>query len=268
MRKDMIKVVEEPARYSASMRELKGLNVRLRREGLDTRQREAVRIPWHYDDHRCQNTRVIHRYLAKQVGRPWDEVYSEVCAIAPKASFMGQRLRELVRDAVITRVMLHDGQLWGTHGFSFWRLYPGDLYVNPESKLLQEFVREEPKKRVRYFAPTPWKIVEVDGYHKYVKIEGLWYFVELSDIPGLEVTDRPWDAVFRMPVFPLQGKNVGFQNILVRTWEGDYYASGKRQASGREIAKVEAAVAANLTVLPKEQSARRKHRCYRPSKTA
>lgn len=268
MRKDMMKVVEEPARNSASMRELKGRNVRLQREGLDSIQREAVRMPWRYDDYRRDNRNVIDSFLVKQVGRPWNEIYSEVCAIAPKGSLQGQRLRKMVCDAVFKCVTLRDGELYGTYGRSYWRMFSGDLYICPETQVLKEYVREEPKKREHFFVPIPWKIVEVDTYHKYVKIEGVWFFVQLSDIPGLEVTDRPWDVVFKRPAFPLIGKNVGYDNILVRTWGGDYYASGKRQASSREIARIEAAISANLTVLPKEQVVRRKHYCYRPARAA
>jgi hypothetical protein len=98
MRKDMMKVVAEPARDGSSYRKVKGENVRLRREGIDSVQREGMGRRWQRvdRDNNRNHLSALHRYLQKQVGRRWDEVWSEICQNAPKGSFLGYHLRDLV----------------------------------------------------------------------------------------------------------------------------------------------------------------------------
>lgn len=42
---------------------------------------------------RCGRIGALERYLTRQVGRPWDVVYSEICAIADLRSTVQWHLR-------------------------------------------------------------------------------------------------------------------------------------------------------------------------------
>ena len=102
MKNDMIKVVAEPARGGSSYRTIKGENARMQREGIDSVQHEGLGRRWQRIERRQSRDHLnaVRRFLRKQVGRPWAEVYSEICNNAPKDSFLGQHLRELARDEV------------------------------------------------------------------------------------------------------------------------------------------------------------------------
>lgn len=50
-------------------------------------------------------TEPLRRFLNKQVGRPWDKVYSEICQVADSRSLRGHHLRSHIDDTV---VMYHD----------------------------------------------------------------------------------------------------------------------------------------------------------------
>jgi hypothetical protein len=89
----------------------------------------------------------VERFLRKQVGRRWDEVYSEVCAVAPKGTKAGQRLREVVLNAVETSVFM-DGEDIRCK----WGYVVGDLFVHPQTGILSlpESKRKRWKKSQRF----------------------------------------------------------------------------------------------------------------------
>jgi len=250
MRKDMMKVVAEPARNGSSYRIAKGEKVRLQREGIDSVQREGMGRRWEFDDRSANRDHIqaLRRFLRKQVGRPWDKVYSNICHHAPANSFLGHHLRELISYEVNQDVTVRGEELWGRRG---WRVYPGDLYVCPETNILKVYDDGKVRKRYRWRPRNEFEMLAIDESHKYVKLDDLWYLVTLSAVPGPEVGERPFDVVLKAPVFAehFQGdKARPHNNRFVRVWGGCLYASSKSQVGSRDMRRIEAALAEGAKV--------------------
>lgn len=187
--------------------------------------------------HRSRESRVnrkpLERFLRKQVGRPWDQVYSEIAASAPSNTWLGDKLREEVSWLVDADVALRDGALVGRWGYA-----PSDLFVHPESGLLS---LPESRPRRKYVHKKEYEMVDVDVCHKYVLIGALWYLVTLKDLPVCEPEvchqlpreDR-FDVVLQRFAF---GNESGskYGNVFRNLWGSDVLATSKRQASKKEI---------------------------------
>jgi hypothetical protein len=266
MRKDMMTVVTEPARGGSSYRHTKGEKKRLQLEGDDGVQHEGMGRRWSRTDRRSSrdHLQALRRFLHKQVGRRWDEVYSEICEHAPSGSFLGYHLRELISWEVSVSVTADGGELRGRHG---WKVYNGDLYVCPETNLLKVYDDGSQRKRYRWREKSEYEMLAVDEDHKYVKVDGLWYFITLTSIPGAEVTERPFDLVLKEPVFAVDPKAHRYQNRLLRIWGGPVYASAKRQANSREVSRITAALEGGQKVFAKPAREHREVHCGRRQST-
>ena len=66
-----------------------------------------------------ENLSPLRRYLAKQVGRPWNDVYSEICSFLDTGSTVKQHVRQHLTDFVTLKTFVdEDGDLiavtrWG-----------------------------------------------------------------------------------------------------------------------------------------------------------
>ena len=116
----------------------------------------------------------LRRYLRAQVGRPWANVWSEICAAADARTVLGFHLRTHVKDYVDTRCTVDgNGVVWhyaGRYGRPFW--------VDPRNGLL----RRQPRRRYLPSPPDPApldRLATVDG-RKYERIAGQWY--EISSV--------------------------------------------------------------------------------------
>ena len=259
----MAKVVAEPARNGSAYRVIKGEKIRLQRDGIDSVQHEGLGRRWEFDD-RSQmrdHLNALRRFLRKQVGRPWGEVYSEICSNAPKGSFLGHHLRELVSNEVSADVTVAaDGVMYGARG---WEVHNGDLYACPETNILKLKGDGEQRKRNRWRPRSEYEFIALDDSHRFVKVDGLWFFVTFSAIPGLEVNERPSDVVLKVPVFALGAKKHASEHRVMRTWGGAIYASSKRQADSREVARIVSALADGKTVLTDNKTRRPERSCFR-----
>ena len=149
MRPDMHKViVERPRRGSRGpFRQGRGTkNAPI--EDLPTKQ--GLRQRYLGSELRALNENLapLKRFLQKQVGRPWDKVYSEISARLRPTSAVQQHVRDHVWDYVERHAILgEDGRVY--HAPRFLRRSPlplraGDLYIHPRSGLLMAV-----KKRVK-----------------------------------------------------------------------------------------------------------------------
>lgn len=92
-----------------------------------------------------ENLAPLRRYLGKQVGRPWNKVYSEICAHLKPASTVQQHVRDHIKDFV----QLHprdDMRVWPGSDRRWWQ----DFYVDRRDGLLKRTNRlawaRKPKK--------------------------------------------------------------------------------------------------------------------------
>jgi hypothetical protein len=102
MRADMAKViVERPRKKGGAWRKPKGYQRRLSRYGDDPPGREGIRGCW-AGGRKMLNEHLgpLRRYLDKQVGRPWDRVFSEICRHIDRNSAVQDHVRDHVADYV------------------------------------------------------------------------------------------------------------------------------------------------------------------------
>ncbi len=112
MRADMAKViVERPRKKGFAWNKPKGYQRRLRRYGDDgPPAREGIKLRWQgHTKWLNEHLGPLRRYLDKQVGRPWDKVFSEICAHIDRSSAVQDHVRDHVAEYVPIHVILTDG---------------------------------------------------------------------------------------------------------------------------------------------------------------
>jgi hypothetical protein len=145
MRSDMAKViVERPRRKGWAGRKPKGDSRRLRGFGTDgPPHREGIKARWKGGTKSLnEHLGPLRRYLDSQVGRPWDKVFSEICAHINRNSAVQDHVRDHIADYVTIHVIIIEGvPCNGEGGWNFgkplhqmtWKRW----YVCPRSGLLR-----------------------------------------------------------------------------------------------------------------------------------
>jgi len=252
MRNDFTSVIVERARYGRSRVHPKVTPIRLdcvdlvdADDGIDhsgcgsgqsaiPATHQSMNAPWR---HNRKEKRIhlapLRRYLRAQVGRNWNDVYSDVCHTFQDVVSNGERLSDYIDWEVElnVRVRPEDGELITERGYG---VGADTLFVHPESGIL---TLSPTRPRRRYKHKPRFETVDVDNEQKLVKVDGLWFFVTLATIPGEEVTERPFDVVLGRAAFAGDIK-YSWDNEFYRAWGAGRYACHKRQANSREIRRL------------------------------
>lgn len=133
---------------------------------------------WHDGDGPGTDFAVLRRFLMSRKGKPWDQVYSEICAEADARSFPGHHLREWLEYAVEQNCLIgEDGVVRNARGMEIGMCRRGEFYVHPVTKKLEVIIR--PRVRSRRLPQT---VFDMDGqlYHEH---EGVWYRVQMAEVP-------------------------------------------------------------------------------------
>jgi hypothetical protein len=212
MRPDMAKVIVERPRLGSRQKLARGYRKRWgRTPPEDWPRRESIYALKGHTRSFNEHLGPLRRYLRSQVGRPWNLVFSEICANIRVDSAVQSHVRDHVFDFVETHVVERDGQLFALGGFWARALWTS-FYVCPRTGLLREFPRV---KRVRPARPV--ERVPVDATREYRRINGLWFAVDLR--PLADEPPHAWDPVLRRPV-------------------GEVYAALARETYGTEVCAV------------------------------
>ena len=162
-------------------------------------QREPM-ARWRGSKYLCDHLSPLKRYLFGQVGRPWDKVWSEICAHIPVDGLMQQHVRNHVFDFVLVSTKLKDGEIWVDHFRGPARLDEvrtsrSFLYVSPKSGLLQRV--ERVRERRRLHLPDPK--IPIEGGRSLEQIDGLWFVWEprVVRVRGPEGVDKQQQLVKR-----------------------------------------------------------------------
>ncbi len=93
-----------------------------------------------------ENLNPLYRFLLSRVGRPWDDVYSEICEHLDTGSTVKQHVRDHIDDFIyVITYVSYDGEIWARHrqyGSAFCvddrqgGRYGALLYVHPETGLV------------------------------------------------------------------------------------------------------------------------------------
>lgn len=238
MRNDMHKVIVEEPRWGHALRNHTVRKDRCRRrmldaEGLDalpTRGALAPRdgLTKSFGEHLGP----LRRFLMSRVGRPWDEVYSEIRRTISAASTVHMHILQHLFHYVNTRVELGGGEVysaepahtWSGRRFPLWDNYR-TFYVDPDSRLLCRPIRTSAPWRAAAPEEAPTRI-DLGGGRFHMRLDGFWFCVETAPVAG----GMPWDHVLRRCV---DHTNAAERRRLFGS--GDRYAARKRQLSRPEL---------------------------------
>jgi hypothetical protein len=144
----------------------------------------------------------LRKYLRKQVGRPWDVVYSELSAVLDKRSISGLHIWDHVFMEVERYVIIKNGCLFHKPRFGGYRPISG-LYVHPRHGLLcwsntPPWPRYIPKPFLKIIGEDGEKLIALDFHrfkinelHELINDEGIWYIQSFQNIVRTIVTYGP-----------------------------------------------------------------------------
>jgi len=226
MRPDMAKVIVERPRHSGG-RAAKGYarRVRSRESAYDLPTCEGMKRPYAYDGKELnENLAPLYRYLDRQVGRPWNKVYAEMCAHINPRSAVQLHILQHVRQHVAVHAVEQDRKI-GSLGYGgFTELWNGHLYVHSRTGLLRRYsARRHPAP------PAATTHLAIDATHEYRQHNAVWYWVELTPIDPAH-----WWSERVSFVDVVVGVRTARQ-LYDRYERRHLYASGKRQLSKKAI---------------------------------
>jgi hypothetical protein len=172
MRSDMPKVVTEPSRRRGWGFGPTRTARRLTKDEFDKDDHGATRIGHRNDKDSGILLGPIRRYLRKQLGRPWDDVYSDICTVFDKRMDTTRRVLRDILYLVETHTFLLNGRVYAQPVYG-WNLVRG-FYVHPVSGLLCW----SSESRTRWPSdPKPVDTIELDKTHTLSRTNGIWYLL-------------------------------------------------------------------------------------------
>jgi hypothetical protein len=252
MREDMYKViVERPRRskdgYAAAAR---------LRSDFDGPMRLGMRAGYGYRELN-ENLAPLRRYLHAQIGRPWNKVFSEICAGIDRRNTVQQHIHQHIRDFIAIDVDIREGRLvdlgarWGFLRSDFGIFQ--ELYVDPRTGLVR------PNKSYRSWRHGVARRhqreqLEIASRRRVVGertmlllLDEVWYLVEVDVLPKerlvesvvdgqphrrAEIESR-YDVVLRRSIS--RARMADLERCKHLYGPGALYAVSKRQISTREI---------------------------------
>ena len=231
MRSDMAKVIVERPRHGPRQKYAKGYKKawqKLAQE--DWPNREGIYAHKGHTKYFSEHLGPLRRFLEKQVGRPWDKVFAEICQHIRVDSAMQSHVRDHVFDFVEIHVTEIDGVVCHGSGWHIGRpLESGgrwmQFYACPRTGILR-------KLRVRATKSTqrPVEQFAIDEMHEYRLLDGLWYLVEYRPVTADSNGARDMVSGERVQ-YPL-----GWSNG--RYFGRTKYAARRRQLNTREIRRL------------------------------
>jgi hypothetical protein len=204
-----------------------------------------------------ENLAPLRRYLLAQLGRPWNNVFSEICAGIDGCSTVQQHVHQHIHEFIAVDVEVRDGRLIdvGNRGgyLGRGRSISQELYVDPRTGLIclnrhYRFSRRDATRDLlRETAEVAAGRRTVDERTLFLRVEGIWYLVELGVLPKERVVQSVVDSTRRRRVFAEPRYDVVLRRAVSRSVQADlkqckllygstdFYAQSKRQLSSREI---------------------------------
>lgn len=250
MRKDMAKRFLKHGKHSKGRfpRNCKNLSM-IDEDGQNVYSPHGMRSVHHYtvkyEDRGYLGTdsAILHRFLQSRKGRPWNQVYSEICKEADDRSFKGYHLREYLDYEVEQNCIIDkDGEVLDQRGLHISRFR--GFYVHPETGNL-EYIE---KKRWR-IPEIPHTVFEMNGrfYHEH---EGIWYRVDMEEVPSPAKHHDYWPSWitdtfigFEFAIYFYAVANILRDKYGLSPNGKCWYCTKKQSANSREIAKLKKSAA-------------------------
>lgn len=207
MRKDMFKVIVERPRSNSRWADSMSSRARERHElanilkndwsdddvedskGLshELNTHEPMKNRYNSSKSLNENLSPLYRFLEKSVGRPWDEVYSEVREHLRMDSAIQLHVVQHLKWAITEDTYIgEDGHVYSVQR-NLYRSGALDIpepyarhnyYVHPETKLLCR----QPKMNKKVWRAKETTVLPLSRYRQFRLINGKWMVVELADI--------------------------------------------------------------------------------------
>ena len=183
----------------------------------------------------------LRRYLHAQVGRPWNNVWSDISATLRPSSVVQQHVRDHVFDFVARDVSMRGGDVWVCQYGRARLLRESDyeLWVDPRTGILRHNRHRETsrqtlrERRAKASRELHARMVPGKGEVQYhLLADGAWWEVTLAKDAELPPPDRarPMDAVLAARLSALPPRELyGREGV---------HAVEKRQLSRREAARL------------------------------
>jgi hypothetical protein len=242
MRKDMSKVIVERPRVGRSRAGLKPGRTRVVTDddGEPLRAARGGRAPksdrLQKTKHLNENLNPLKRYLASNVGRPWNKVYSEISEHLKPSSTVQQHVRDHLEDFVAIKTRMKAGQVMVTPRFGGERALADHhslYYVHPRTGLLrknehyQRWGARWRAARLKEEADLAKRMRVVDDKTQLHLFDGAWWEVKLGKIAIQAAYE---DVVHRSKLSQLPT-----EKLYARP---GVYARDKRQLSKAEMKKL------------------------------
>ena len=250
MREDMSKVVIERPRRGYSLPSSK-TGLRIHRYDPD---KEYDDLPKRVSGSRSKHIRAgeikyfsdllgpLRRFLRKNVGRPWDQVYSEMKKHLDDRKVTGRHVFEHVDDEVETHALIgDDGELYRLRYGEIAPIY--GLYVDPRTGLLcwsdrKPWWRERRKSKT---AREEGSYARLSANTAYVKIKGIWYFIEYKiyeksadyDLAKRAVLLRTIPKVSNSPILILRKKQLSQKEMKAAKLKNDHPLAVRNEMNQR-----------------------------------
>jgi len=188
MRSDMSKVVVERPRSGHQARyPRKKVENRYDCAFEDYPTRQPVGRRRYGEKHFSDHLSPLFRFLRKNVGRPWNNVWSELCEHVSFDNVVQKHILSHVDGFVALHVVLIDGEVYYYSSHSGLRALVGsrwlELYVCPRTGLLKQAKHGPRKKRKKEVDPN---VIAVTRDERLRRVEGIWYREWLGHTPDSE----------------------------------------------------------------------------------
>jgi hypothetical protein len=234
----MAKVIVERPRYGSRL-PTKGKGYDRRAAGFDVEdqpKREGMKIRGRAGKSLNEHLAPLRRYLGKQVGRPWDKIFADVCRFLDRNSAVQDHVRDHLDDYVATCVIVHGGQLCHGNGYGVGRPLRSLFFVCPLTGIL----KKNPNYRRSYFGQLDNLTIRVlDQGAALVCKDGAWHLITTQTfLERVWIHGKGYD-----PAAPLQrwdalmNKNLYLEEA-VRIYGYPMHAVAARRANKREVRQV------------------------------
>lgn len=230
-------IVERPRHGSRLPTKGKGYNRRNARCVWEDRpKREGMKVRGGAGKSLNEHLAPLRRYLTKQVGRPWDNVFADVCRFLDRNSAVQDHVRDHLDDYVATRVIVHGGQLCQGNGYRIGEPLRSIFFVCPRTGILTRnpnygrgFFRQLDKLTIRF----------LDHGAALVRKRGAWHIITTHAFLGrVWVPGKGYDSAIPLQRWDALMKTNLYREEAVGIYGCPIHAVAARRASKREVRQV------------------------------